>query len=120
MLCKRAMLEMNDFLADYYSEDGTVIMTNHPGWCETEGLKPLLDQHAGYGSITFRDPRDDMLRMYYLCVAPGVHVLIDNRHHRAVNITQWRRTTDKIKSLVVDSTNLSMNGIWSKLVDQIG
>ncbi|KNC85996.1 hypothetical protein SARC_01841 [Sphaeroforma arctica JP610] len=71
-VCKRAMLEMSDFLADCYSEDGTVIMTNHPGWCETEGLKPLLDQHAGYGSITFRDPRDGMMGMYYLCVAPEV------------------------------------------------
>eukprot|EP01134_Creolimax_fragrantissima_P004220 CFRG4220T1 len=71
-IAKRSMLEMSDYMAEKYKSDNIVVMTTHPGWCETPGLKPLREQHSSYSAITFRDPEDGAKGMFYLCASPDI------------------------------------------------
>lgn len=65
--CKRAMIEMTDLMAAQVGNDVKVVSV-HPGWCETPGLKTLYEQQPSYESIKFRESIDGAYGIVYSLV----------------------------------------------------
>jgi len=61
------MIEMTDLVAAQAGEDVKVVSV-HPGWCATPGLKPLFDQHPSYESFKFREALEGAYGIVYSLV----------------------------------------------------
>ena len=79
-IAKRGMLETADILAKDFANQNSnssssyvvPVFSSHPGWTETPGLKPLMEQHPSYSSISFRTVQDGTQGLLYTAVSPSL------------------------------------------------
>ena len=70
---KRAMIELSNLMGDNFkTSHGVLVTCAHPGWCETPGLKPLLDQHENYKSFKFRPALDGAYGVAWCAISPNI------------------------------------------------
>ena len=60
------MLEISDIFGELYKNMDILVTCCHPGWCQTPGLKPLLEQHTNYKDVKFRSAVYGAYGMAYL------------------------------------------------------